>query len=124
MYCKCHTVKCLNAFAAAAPLLQTYTHADKRMWLVVAFTLQALGCGCRLLVQDALPAFRAQNPQLAVEEVVRRHRHPMLVALYRERDGARAQRTHTHMHALRRMQRSRPNRTHAPCQREGALAQL
>ncbi|GFR43338.1 hypothetical protein Agub_g4408 [Astrephomene gubernaculifera] len=39
--------------------------------------------GMRLFLNEALPAFQEQNPQLAVEEVVRRYRHPMLVALYR-----------------------------------------
>lgn len=37
----------------------------------------------RLFVEEVLPTFRAQNPHVAVEEVVRRYRHPMLVALYR-----------------------------------------
>lgn len=39
--------------------------------------------GMRLFASEVLPQFRERNPQLAVEEVVRRHRHPMLVALYR-----------------------------------------
>ncbi|PNH03404.1 54S ribosomal protein L51, mitochondrial [Tetrabaena socialis] len=39
--------------------------------------------GMRLFLDEALPALKQQNPQLGVEEVVRRHRHPMVVALYR-----------------------------------------
>ncbi|KAG2502079.1 hypothetical protein HYH03_000572 [Edaphochlamys debaryana] len=39
--------------------------------------------GMRLFLKEALPAFREQNPQLAVEEQVRRYRHPQLVGLYR-----------------------------------------
>ncbi|GLI70253.1 hypothetical protein VaNZ11_015100 [Volvox africanus] len=39
--------------------------------------------GMRLFLSEALPVFQQQNPQLEVEEVLRRYRHPMLVGLYR-----------------------------------------
>jgi hypothetical protein len=44
----------------------------------------------REFVQEWLPRFREQNPQLAVEEVMQRGRHPFLAASYRELSTAAA----------------------------------
>nr|7PKT_F Chain F, mL43 [Chlamydomonas reinhardtii] len=39
--------------------------------------------GMRLFLDEALPALRQQNPQLGVQQVLQRFRHPKLVAVYR-----------------------------------------
>nr|8A22_AG Chain AG, mL43 [Polytomella magna]8APN_AG Chain AG, mL43 [Polytomella magna]8APO_AG Chain AG, mL43 [Polytomella magna] len=39
--------------------------------------------GMRLFLKDYMDPFKQTNPQLRIEEVQNRRRHPMLVALYR-----------------------------------------
>jgi hypothetical protein len=38
----------------------------------------------RSFMKELLPVMKEVNPQLAIEEVVRKGRHPQAVALYRE----------------------------------------
>jgi large subunit ribosomal protein L43 len=48
------------------------------------FTAAACCSPRREFVQAWLPRFKEENPQLEVEEVMRRGRHPFLLADYRE----------------------------------------
>lgn len=44
----------------------------------------ALIVDLRQVLDEALPVFKEQNPQLAVDTVVRKFRHPMIVGFYRK----------------------------------------
>ncbi|GLC40963.1 hypothetical protein PLESTM_001136000 [Pleodorina starrii] len=56
---------------------------DISLGLEASEGLQGFSPTERLFLSESLPAFQALNPQLEVEEVLRRYRHPMLVGLYR-----------------------------------------
>ena len=38
----------------------------------------------RAFLSDVLPAFKASNPQLQIEQLNKRHRHPKAIGFYRE----------------------------------------